>query len=272
MHKIISRLILKLNIKQGLKLAVKLTPKLLMALLILPSVLHAQGLSDNDIAMLRAKLSPSLEVASGNQLQIVNIKATELASVVEVELNTGEVLYSDISGSFLFSGDMFRVTDNGLSNLSGIRRQGQTLDKIAAIDESEMIIYTPELVKASITVFTDVDCTYCRALHRDLDELMANGIEVRYLAYPRGGESAGSYQKMISVWCSDDRHKSLTQAKNGQNLPERDCQTPILEHYGLGNELGISGTPALILPSGQLIPGYMDAEKLIAMLLPENAP
>ena len=95
---------------------------------------------------------------------------------------------------------------------------------------------------------------------------MAKGIEIRYLAYPRGGEAAGSYEKMISVWCSPDRHKSLTQAKNGQNLPTRDCETPVLEHYELGNQIGISGTPALIFPDGRLIPGYMDVDRLVAML------
>jgi thiol:disulfide interchange protein DsbC len=130
-----------------------------------------------------------------------------------------------------------------------------------------MNIYKPEQTRAAITVFTDVDCQYCRALHREMDKLLELGIEVRYVAYPRGGERASSYQKMISVWCSDDRHKSLTQAKNGQNLPERDCDSPVLEHYGLGNEIGISGTPALVLADGRVIPGYMEAERLAAMLL-----
>ena len=72
--------------------------------------------------------------------------------------------------------------------------------------------------------------------------------------------------KMISVWCSDDRHRSLTQAKNGQNLPERECETPVMTHYELGNQIGISGTPALIFPDGRVIPGYMDVERLVAML------
>ena len=68
------------------------------------------------------------------------------------------------------------------------------------------------------------------------------------------------------MWCSEDRHRSLTQAKNGQNLPVRECETPVLEHYNLGNRLGIQGTPALIFPDGRLIPGYMEAQRLAAML------
>ncbi|MDG2140950.1 MAG: DsbC family protein [Gammaproteobacteria bacterium] len=213
------------------------------------------------------KLKQSLEVSSQGQLQILAIKDTPLTDIFEIELNTGELLYSDITGSYLFAGDMYETTISGLVNLSSGTRQSRTQEKIANIAEDEMIIYTPEVdVKATLTVFTDVDCTYCRALHKDVEALLEQGIKIRYLAYPRGGEAADSYEKMISVWCSGDRHKSLTQAKNGQNLPKRECETPILDHYQLGNEIGISGTPALIFPDGRLIPGYMDVDRLVALL------
>ena len=213
------------------------------------------------------KLKRSVELPSQGQLEIVAIKETPLPQIFEVELNTGELLYSDISGDYLFAGDLYQTTNSGLMNLSSKTRQLRTAERINAIPEDQMIVYSPEdETKATLTVFTDVDCTYCRALHKDVEALVAKGIEVRYLAYPRGGEAAGSYEKMISVWCSQDRHKSLTQAKNGQNLPARDCETPVLEHYELGNQIGISGTPALIFPDGRLIPGYMDVDRLVAML------
>ena len=213
------------------------------------------------------KLKRSVELPSQGQLEIVAIKETPLPQIFEVELNTGELLYSDISGDYLFAGDLYQTTNSGLMNLSSKTRQLRTAERIRAIPEDQMIVYSPEdETRATLTVFTDVDCTYCRALHKDVEALVAKGIEVRYLAYPRGGEAAGSYEKMISVWCSQDRHKSLTQAKNGQNLPARDCETPVLEHYELGNQIGISGTPALIFPDGRLIPGYMDVDRLVAML------
>ena len=239
---------------------------LILGLLVIAST-TAQAQIPGTPQSLREKLVLAIETASQNQLQIVNIKATPLANVFEVELNTGEMLYSDISGDYLFAGDMYQTTNSGLLNLSASTRQVRTLEKIAAIPEDEMIIFSPENeIKASITVFTDVDCTYCRALHRDMEVLLEKGIQVRYLAYPRGGEAADSYDKMISVWCSDDRNKSLTQAKNGQNIPELDCDTPVLTHYDLGNELGLTGTPALVFPDGRLIPGYVEADRLAAML------
>ncbi len=234
----------------------------LAILLVAVSATQAQ----NQDQSLRGKLEQAIEVASQNQLKILSISATPLPTIFEVELSTGEILYSDISGDYLFAGDMYQTSSGGLLNLSSSKKQGRSLEKIAAIPEDEMIIFSPDVVKASITVFTDVDCTYCRKLHSELDQLMAKGIEVRYVAYPRGGLDAGSFDKMVSVWCSDDRKKSLTQAKHGQNIPKLECDTPILEHYALGNELGISGTPALIFPDGRVIPGYMDADRLAAML------
>jgi len=234
----------------------------LTSLLVAVTVSQAQ---DRDQS-LRGKLEQAIEVASQNQLQIVSVSPTPLSTIYEVLLSTGEILYSDISGDYLFAGDMYRTSSAGLVNLSSSKQQERSLEKIAAIPDQEMIIFTPEVVKASITVFTDVDCTYCRKLHSELDDLMAKGIEVRYLAYPRGGVEAASFDKMISVWCSDDRKKSLTQAKNGQNLPVANCDSPVLAHHALGNELGISGTPALIFPDGRVIPGYLDSERLASML------
>ena len=248
-----------------MKINVRLSLVLISLLLALMPVSMAQNL--NETQSLREKLVQAIEVASQNQLQIVSLKATPLPRIYEVELNSGEILYSDISGDYLFAGDMYQTTGSGLLNLSAGTRQIRTQEKIASIPEEEMIIFTPETeVKATLTVFTDVDCTYCRALHRDIDMIMEKGIQVRYLAYPRGGENAESYDKMLSVWCSDDRHKTLTQAKNGQNLPKRNCESPVLTHYFLGNELGISGTPALVFPDGRVIPGYVEVDRLVTML------
>lgn len=215
---------------------------------------------------LREKLTATLSVATNNPMQIVSISETPFEGLVEVELSTGETLFSDRNGEFLVTGDLFRASETGLVNLSAAARQLKIVDWIAAVPEDQMIIFNPEETKATITVFTDVDCTYCRKLHGDLEAILDLGIRVRYVAYPRGGEASTAYPKMISVWCSEDRNRSLTQAKNGQNLPTRDCENHILEHYNLGNKIGISGTPALVLEDGTVIPGYLDTTQLAGVV------
>lgn len=216
---------------------------------------------------LKAKLTASLIAATGAQLQIVAISETPFEGLIEVELDSGEKLFSDRKGEHLVTGDLFQATGSGLVNLSAQARQAQIVDWIAAVPEDEMVIFTPEETKASITVFTDVDCTYCRKLHGDLQAILELGIQVRYVAYPRGGEASTAYPKMISVWCSDDRKRTLTQAKNGQNIPTRECDNPVLRHYNLGNRIGISGTPALVLQDGTVIPGYLEPAQLAGAVL-----
>lgn len=216
---------------------------------------------------LRETLNDALGAATQGQLQVEEVNETPLSGIMEVTLTSGEVLFSDPGGRYIITGDMLQAGPDGLVNLSAETRKRQALDTVASVPEEQMIIFRPDNVQASITVFTDVDCTYCRRLHRDIEAIMDQGIEVRYLAYPRGGREAGSFGKMVSVWCSSDRQRSITQAKNGQNLPQRDCDNPVLDHFQLGNQVGITGTPAVVLEDGSILPGYMDVERLTTAVL-----
>ena len=213
-------------------------------------------------------LTPLLNEMSEGQLHISSIEATPLAGIYEVVLSSGEILYGDGSGGYLFIGDsLYEVVPDGLYSLSEERRRRWVADKLATVPQSEMIIFSPQTEpRRVINVFTDVDCGYCRRLHEDMDYLLSLGIEVRYLAFPRGGTEAGSFDKMVSVWCSADRHRTITQAKRGQNLPARYCDSPVLDHYALGNALRVQGTPAIFTPEGHLIAGYAGKEYLPAML------
>lgn len=212
---------------------------------------------------LRETLDGSLGGATQGQLSVERIRPSAMDGMLEVTLNSGEVLFTDPDGEFMLTGDLLRTGPQGFVNLSAETRKEQNAERVAAVPDEEVITFSPEgEVRATISVFTDVDCTFCRRLHGDMDEILDHGIKVRYLAYPRGGTSAGSYGKMLSVWCSDDRQRALTQAKHGQNVPERDCDNPVLKHYELGNQIGITGTPAIVLPDGTVVPGYADLDRL----------
>jgi thiol:disulfide interchange protein DsbC len=224
---------------------------------------HAQQSDEMAWAQgLRDKLTTTLTAATSSSVEIVAIARTPFAGLIEIELNTGETLFSDENGDYLVTGDLFKAQEDGLVNLTAAAKQGKVANWVAAVPEQEMIIFEPDQTKATITVFTDVDCTYCRRLHSEIDAVLALGIRVRYVAYPRGGEASTAFPKMISVWCSDDPKRSLTQAKHGQDLPTKTCDNHVLEHYNLGNKIGISGTPAIVLANGRVIPGYLDPTNL----------
>ena len=238
-------------------------------LLALPGTALAQSsVADPEIESLRETLNQSLGSATQGQLGVQRIRTSPMEGMYEVTLNSGEVLYTDPEGRFMITGDMLQTRPDGFVNLSAAVRQEQNAVLVNEVPDNQTITFTPDSeVEATISVFTDVDCTFCRRLHGDIDQILDRGIEVRYLAYPRGGTSAGSYGKMLSVWCSDDRHEALTQAKHGQNVPERNCDNPVMQHYELGNRIGITGTPAIVLPSGQVVAGYAGLEQLTSAVL-----
>jgi thiol:disulfide interchange protein DsbC len=134
---------------------------------------------------------------------------------------------------------------------------------MASVADEDLIVYTPENAKYSVSVFTDIDCTFCRRLHSQLNEYMEQGIEIRYFLYPRNGPTSPSWAKAENVWCADDRNEALTLAKLDQSYPTHECDSSIVStHYGLGQEVGLRGTPAIVLEDGTLVSGYLPAARL----------
>jgi thiol:disulfide interchange protein DsbC len=127
---------------------------------------------------------------------------------------------------------------------------------IGAIPESEMLVFGPRDPKYTVTVFTDVDCAYCRQLHSQIAEYNQLGIRVRYLFFPRTGPNTPSWTKAEQVWCSSNRNEALTLAKRGAPLTAKVCPNPVAKHYALGQDFALQGTPAIVLGDGELISGY----------------
>ena len=156
--------------------------------------------------------------------------------------------------------------------LLALWKQGRPVAKgnsfFAQRSTEDMIIFKPEgEIKAVMNVFTDVDCGYCRKFHQEVPQLNAMGIEIRYLAYPRAGIPSGSYDKIAKAWCAEDQQDILTKVKSGQRVDVEVCDNnPIAEHYAFGSSIGVTGTPAIILMDGTLIPGYQPADNFAKLL------
>ncbi|ETX10151.1 protein-disulfide isomerase [Marinomonas ushuaiensis DSM 15871] len=196
------------------------------------------------------------------QYEIESAVLHESAGLYVVALKGGPVLHVTQNGKYFVAGDLYRVEGDALEN----ETEKAKLAKIEALPESDMIVYKAENEKAHITVFTDVDCVYCRMLHKEVPQLNDSGVTVRYLAYPRSGIGSESYQKMVSVWCSDNPKKWLSEAKLGEAIPENKCVNPVADQYNLGGEIGVRGTPSIVLGDGTLLPGYLPAVELVKRL------
>ncbi|CDI02698.1 Protein-disulfide isomerase [Candidatus Competibacter denitrificans Run_A_D11] len=193
-----------------------------------------------------------------------SITPSAIPGLYEVVLG-GQVIYLSEDGQFAVQGEIVNLTS--LDNLTENRR-GQLRGKaIDALGEQNMVIFSPEgPVKHTVTVFTDIDCGYCRKLHTQMEAYNKEGIKVRYLWFPREGIDSESYKKAVAVWCADDRRAAMTKAKRGENIELKSCDNPVKREYELGQKLGVRGTPSIILESGDMIPGYVSPTQLAEML------
>ena len=237
---------------------VKLSTSVLLAVcLLLGWAVQAQAESPE--AMIRSKLEQARP-----DLAISTVRPSVAGGLYEVQLKEGPVLYATADGDFFLLGDLFAVGIGGIVNLAEQQRDLERKELIAAVKEEDMIIFAAAgETRGAVTVFTDVDCFYCQKLHREVPALNEAGIEVRYLAYPREGIGGASYRKIATAWCADNPQQVLTQLKNRQAVADNVCPgNPVADQYRLGQQVGVRGTPALVLESGELLPGYIAADAL----------
>ncbi|GAA4853858.1 DsbC family protein [Luteimonas vadosa] len=197
------------------------------------------------------------------EIKVDRIAAAPLPGFREVVVG-GQVLYVSDDGRYLVQGTLYDVKDKkDLSQvgLSVVRRE--LLDTVPTKDR---IIFAPPSPKYTVAVFTDVGCSYCRKLHQEIAEYNKQGIAVEYLAFPRMGVASEDFKKMEAVWCSQDRRKALTDAKNDRKVVAKQCKNPVRMQYEIGQRAGLTGTPMIITESGVQMPGYMPPEALRAAL------
>ena len=209
--------------------------------------------------------------AVASSSRIVEIKPTAVPGLMEVEFDNGKAVYASSDGEYILDGTLFKLTNQGVVDIREQRIEAQLKpvrkEMITRLDTEDMVIFSPAgEVKATIYAFTDVDCGYCRKLHSEMQAYNDLGIEVRYLAFPRAGVNSHSYDKMVAIWCADDRLSAMTDSKAGRTIEMKSCENPVADQYAFGNRVGVRGTPALMTVDGELMPGYVPAPRLASAL------
>ena len=218
---------------------------------------------------LKDKMAAALTGFAGQSIGIESVRSSPAPGIAEVQIENGPLIYATEDGAYFFlNGDLHQTSATGAINLTEERRAVTRKEQLATVSVDDMVIFSPEgETRDYIAVFTDVTCFYCQKLHREVEQLNAKGIEVRYLAFPRGGIDSDGAQKLATAWCAEDQQATLTELKAGIELPVNDCaDNPIAAQYQLGEEMGVSGTPAIVTSSGLMIPGYRPADDLAALL------
>lgn len=195
--------------------------------------------------------------------KIESVRPSAMPGVYEALVGGGEV-YISADGKFLLAGALWDVS--GKTNLTEVARAVRRQKELVAIKPEQRIVFAAERPLHRITVFTDLDCGFCRKLHENVQAYNDAGISVEYVLFPRGGLDSPSYNAAVSVWCADDRKQALTLAKRGDPIAPKICPNPIREEYAIGHRIGIGSTPSIVTEDGRLLLGYIEPKQLLAQI------
>ncbi|MDA7802733.1 thioredoxin fold domain-containing protein [Gammaproteobacteria bacterium] len=200
--------------------------------------------------------------------KIESIEESVIDGLFKVYFGDLQPLYVSEDGNYFIYGDLYQIEKGSVKNLSIVDLDNRRKVLLDAIPVEDLIQYKSENQKHNIFVFTDVDCGYCRKFHSQISEYNNLGISVNYAAFPRSGIDGETYQKMVSVWCSDDKKNLLSTLKEDGEIKSLFCTNqPITEQYNLGKNLGVTGTPAIFTSNGSQIKGYVPPDELIKRLM-----
>jgi thiol:disulfide interchange protein DsbC len=214
----------------------------------------------------RAELSQEELAAEFPGIDAKDVLEAPVPGMYEVAIGSS-VAYVSKDGRYILQGDLYDLDDN--ANLTERRRSTARVEMLSKVDPETMIVFSPggDAVKHVVTIFTDIDCGYCRQFHREIAKVNALGIEVHYLFYPRTGPDTESWYKAEKVWCAEDRKTALTEAKLGGQVPDDSCESnPVESHYDLGNLIGVRGTPSIFAANGEQLGGYVAPDELLELL------
>lgn len=225
-----------------------------MRKLLAMTMLIASGVVGADDATIEKKL----ENLGIENISISDSPLTGLRTVISDQ----GIFYASEDGKYLLQGALVEVGDDGVKDLTN----QPLMEKLNAASK-DMIIYPAKEEKHVVTVFTDITCPYCTKLHREIEQYNAHGITVRYLAFPRAGDDSKAARQMASIWQAKDRNAALDAAELDKKTPEEAKDTDLIRaQFILGHQFGVSGTPAMILENGQMIPGYRKASELLKII------
>jgi len=232
--------------------------KLLMYSLILFSLT-----TYSDELLIKEKISGILPPGT----QIEKIEESSFPNIYKVYYGDIQPLYVSKSGKYFLYGDMFEINSSEIINLTALDIKKQRISLMKEINQDELISFSSDDEIYSVTVFTDVDCGYCRKLHNEIKAYNKLGISINYAAFPRSGIGTEAFTKMVGAWCSTNPKQSITYLKDGKKLDLNFCDSqPVSKHYAIGKKIGITGTPAIISSEGELFPGYYSPQDLLDKL------
>ena len=229
---------------------------------VLISLFFCSSLFSQDLLLVKEKINKILPEG----VSVKEITYSKERDIFIVDIGDIQPIYVLPNTEYIILGDIFSLKGESPESETEKDKGRFRLKILSEIDQDSFIRFKSNNEKSVLTVFTDVECTYCRKFHSEINEYLENGISINYLAFPRTGIDSSSYEKMVAAWCSSEKKESITNLKNDIDIGMYECENPVESHFEIGRRIGVTGTPAIITQSGLLLPGYIPAKELIGII------
>ena len=229
---------------------------------ILICLCFCSSLFSQDLILLKEKINKILPEG----VNVREITYSQERDIFIVDIGDIQPIYVLPNTEYIILGDIFSLKGDKPESETEKDKGKLRLKILADLNQESFIKFKSNNEKTILTVFTDVECTYCRKFHSEIDEYLANGVSINYLAFPRTGTDSSSYEKMVAAWCSNEKKESITNLKNDIEIEMNSCENPVENHFEIGRRIGVTGTPAIITQTGLLLPGYIPANELIGII------
>jgi len=220
------------------------------------------SLFSQDLILVKEKINKILPEG----VSVKEITYSQERDLFIIDIGDIQPIYVLPNTEYIILGDILSLKGNRPENETEKDKGRLRLKMLENLDQDSFIKFKSNNENSVLTVFTDVECTYCRKFHSEIDEYLANGVSINYLAFPRTGIDSSSYEKMVSAWCSNEKKESITNLKNDVDIEMTNCENPVENHFEIGRRIGVTGTPAIVTQTGLLLPGYIPANELIAII------
>ena len=229
---------------------------------ILICLCFCSSLFSQDLILLKEKINKILPEG----VNVREITYSQERDIFIVDIGDIQPIYVLPNTEYIILGDIFSLKGDKPESETEKDKGKLRLKILADLNQESFIKFKSNNEKTVLTVFTDVECTYCRKFHSEIDEYLANGVSINYLAFPRTGIDSSSYEKMVAAWCSNEKKESITNLKNDIDIEMNSCENPVENHFEIGRRIGVTGTPAIITQTGLLLPGYIPVNELIGII------
>lgn len=191
--------------------------------------------------------------------KIDEVRPTAMPGLWEIR-NGAEVYYTDPTGTFFIEGQLNDIKNH--RNLTEERVLQLSKIEFSSLPLKDAMVWKKGSGARKLAVFVDPNCGVCRRFEGQLQEMKDVTVYV-YLVPILGGDSP---QKSRAIWCAKDNASAWVNwmlKGEAPAAPTAGCDASAIErNVALANKIMVHGTPSIVLPDGNRIPGAVSAAEL----------